>query len=153
MVYQGHHGDRGAARADVILPGSAYVEKPGTYVNTEGRVQRGCKACSRRARRGRIGRSCARSRAVIDKPLPYDTLDALRTRLEQVNPVFGTVGILPRFGADDLTAPGGDPAAVSDAPFAVLCRLLPDQPDQPGERRDGGVHATYAPAARAMAAE
>ncbi len=41
VVYQGHHGDRGAARADVILPGAAYTEKPGTYVNTEGRVQRG----------------------------------------------------------------------------------------------------------------
>ena len=41
VVYQGHHGDRGAARADVILPGAAYTEKNGTYVNTEGRVQRG----------------------------------------------------------------------------------------------------------------
>ena len=41
VVYQGHHGDRGAARADVILPGAAYTEKHGTYVNTEGRVQRG----------------------------------------------------------------------------------------------------------------
>ena len=41
VVYQGHHGDAGAARADVILPGAAYTEKSGTYVNTEGRVQRG----------------------------------------------------------------------------------------------------------------
>nr|MDQ6870251.1 NADH-quinone oxidoreductase subunit NuoG [Pseudomonadota bacterium] len=39
VVYQGTHGDRGAARADVILPGAAYTEKSGTYVNTEGRVQ------------------------------------------------------------------------------------------------------------------
>ena len=39
MVYQGTHGDRGAHRADVILPGAAYTEKSGTYVNTEGRVQ------------------------------------------------------------------------------------------------------------------
>src|SRR5678815_4650635 len=39
VVYQGHHGDAGAHRADVILPGAAYTEKPGTYVNTEGRVQ------------------------------------------------------------------------------------------------------------------
>ena len=53
VVYQGHHGDAGAARADVILPGAAYTEKPGTYVNTEGRVQtqpaRGA-AARRRAR-------------------------------------------------------------------------------------------------------
>ena len=44
VVYQGHHGDAGAARADVILPGAAYTEKHGTYVNTEGRVQRGALA-------------------------------------------------------------------------------------------------------------
>ena len=35
----GHHGDRGAYLADVVLPGAAYTEKNGTYVNTEGRVQ------------------------------------------------------------------------------------------------------------------
>ncbi|MEI7713515.1 MAG: NADH-quinone oxidoreductase subunit NuoG, partial [Rhodospirillales bacterium] len=44
VVYQGHHGDAGAHRADVILPGAAYTEKSGTYVNTEGRVQRGFQA-------------------------------------------------------------------------------------------------------------
>jgi NADH-quinone oxidoreductase subunit G len=40
VIYQGHHGDAGAHRADVILPGAAYTEKNATYVNTEGRVQR-----------------------------------------------------------------------------------------------------------------
>src|SRR5262249_8521602 len=44
VIYQGHHGDAGAHRADVILPGAAYSEKPGTYVNTEGRVQLGQRA-------------------------------------------------------------------------------------------------------------
>nr|GFD61278.1 NADH:ubiquinone oxidoreductase 76 kDa subunit [Tanacetum cinerariifolium] len=39
IVYQGHHGDRGAQLADVVLPGAAYTEKSVTYVNTEGRVQ------------------------------------------------------------------------------------------------------------------
>src|SRR3546814_5837099 len=39
VIYQGHHGDAGAHRADVILPGAAYTEKNATYVNTEGRVQ------------------------------------------------------------------------------------------------------------------
>ncbi|MXO50438.1 NADH-quinone oxidoreductase subunit G [Erythrobacter gaetbuli] len=38
-VYIGHHGDRGAHAADIILPGASYAEKDGTYVNTEGRVQ------------------------------------------------------------------------------------------------------------------
>ena len=43
-VYIGHHGDNGARQADLVLPGAAYAEKHGTYVNTEGRVQRGEKA-------------------------------------------------------------------------------------------------------------
>lgn len=40
LEMQGHHGDRGATRANVVLPGAAYTEKAGTYVNTEGRTQR-----------------------------------------------------------------------------------------------------------------
>ena len=44
VVYIGTHGDRGAHRADVILPGAAYTEKSGLYVNTEGRVQLGNRA-------------------------------------------------------------------------------------------------------------
>ena len=39
IVYQGHHGDKGAEIADVVLPGAAYTEKSGTFVNTEGRAQ------------------------------------------------------------------------------------------------------------------
>ncbi len=44
VIYQGHHGDAGAHRADVVLPGAAYTEKDATYVNTEGRVQLGRRA-------------------------------------------------------------------------------------------------------------
>ncbi|MEI7713168.1 MAG: NADH-quinone oxidoreductase subunit G, partial [Rhodospirillales bacterium] len=51
--------------------------------------------------------------------LPYDNIDALRARLEQANVVFSRIGFLPRFGCSDLTAPSGDPAALSDAPFAA----------------------------------
>ncbi len=68
VIYQGHHGDAGAARADVILPGAAYTEKDGTYVNTEGRVQQGFLAvkppgrCARGlahpARHQRLSRPC-----------------------------------------------------------------------------------------------
>ena len=117
VVYQGHHGDRGAARADVILPGSAYVEKSGTYVNTEGRVQRTGKAVFAPGEAKDDWAILRAFSAAIGKALPYDDLTALRARLEQVNPAFGRVGFLPRFGATDLTAPSGDPAAVSDAPF------------------------------------
>ena len=118
VVYQGHHGDRGAARADVILPGAAYTEKSGTYVNTEGRVQRGYKAAFAPGEAREDWSILRAFSAVLGKPLPYDTIEALRTRLEAVNPVFADIGFLPRFGAADQTGPSGDPAAVSDAPFA-----------------------------------
>lgn len=116
VVYQGHHGDRGAARADVILPGSAYTEKPGTYVNTEGRVQRGYRSGFAPGEAREDWRIVRAFSEVIGRTLPYDDLDAIRQRLGAVNPVFDRVG-LPRFGAEPDGAPAGDPAAVSEAPF------------------------------------
>jgi NADH-quinone oxidoreductase subunit G len=46
VIYQGHHGEAGASVADVILPGAAYTEKPGLYVNSEGRVQEAYASCT-----------------------------------------------------------------------------------------------------------
>jgi NADH-quinone oxidoreductase subunit G len=91
VIYQGHHGDAGAHRADVILPGAAYTEKPGTYVNTEGRVQI--------ARRAVYPPGDAREdwtilRALSErmgKTLPYDTLDQVRARMVAVNHNFAAV--------------------------------------------------------------
>ncbi len=117
VVYQGHHGDAGAQRADVILPGAAYTEKSGTYVNTEGRAQRGFKAVYPPGDAREDWKILRAFSAVIGKPLPYDTIEAVRARLEQVNPVFGRIGGLPRFGCSDQTGPTGDPTALSDAPF------------------------------------
>jgi NADH-quinone oxidoreductase subunit G len=117
VVYQGHHGDRGAARADVILPGSAYTEKNGTYVSTEGRVQRGELAVFPPGEAKEDWKILRAFSAMMQKPLPYDTLEALRARLEQVSPVFATLDILPRFGCGDLTGPAGDASALSATPF------------------------------------
>jgi NADH-quinone oxidoreductase subunit G len=118
VVYQGHHGDAGAQRADVILPGAAYTEKSGTYVNTEGRAQRGFKAVYPPGEAREDWTILRAFSAVIGKTLPYDTIEALRARMEQINPVFGRVGFLPRFGCSDHTGPVGDPTVLSDAPLA-----------------------------------
>ncbi len=117
VIYQGHHGDAGAARADVILPGAAYTEKPGTYVNTEGRVQRGFMATHPPGDAREDWRIIRALSAHVGHVLPYDTIEALRARLEQVNPVFANIGFLPLFGCSDLTGPPGDPSAIPDAPF------------------------------------
>ena len=119
VVYQGHHGDAGAHRADVILPGAAYTEKSGTYVNTEGRVQRGFQAVFPPGDAREDWTIVRAFSQLVGKTLPYDNIDALRARLEQANVVFSRIGFLPRFGCSDLTAPSGDPAALSDAPFAA----------------------------------
>ncbi|MGC8474998.1 MAG: NADH-quinone oxidoreductase subunit NuoG [Acetobacteraceae bacterium] len=118
VVYQGHHGDAGAARADVILPGAAYTEKDATYVNTEGRVQRGQRATFPPGEAREDWKILRALSAALGHTLPYDDLDAVRARLDQVNPVFGRVGFLPRFGCADPAPPPGDPTALGTAPFA-----------------------------------
>ncbi|MEO9189147.1 MAG: molybdopterin-dependent oxidoreductase, partial [Acetobacteraceae bacterium] len=117
VIYQGHHGDRGAARADLILPGAAYTEKHGTYVNTEGRVQRGAQAIFPPGE-AREDWTIARALSeVMGRTLPYDDLTALRERIEAANPVFGRIGFLPRFGCIDPTGPAGGTASFGEAPF------------------------------------
>ena len=107
VVYQGHHGDRGAARADVILPGAAYTEKPGTYVNTEGRVQRAFASVQPHGEAREDWTILRAFSAVLGKPLPYDTLAQVRDRLKQANPAFAVVGELPLRGCTDGTGPAG----------------------------------------------
>jgi NADH-quinone oxidoreductase subunit G len=119
VVYQGHHGDRGAARADVILPGAAYTEKHGTYVNTEGRVQRGALALYPPGEAREDWKILRAFSEVIGRKLPYDDLEGVRRRLEQVNPVFGRIGGLEVTGCADQAGPAGDPAAISAEAFGI----------------------------------
>ena len=86
VVYIGTHGDRGAHRADVILPGAAYTEKAGIYVNTEGRVQMANRAGFPP---GEAREDWAIIRAlsdVLSKKLPYDSLGQLRQALVKAVP-------------------------------------------------------------------
>ncbi|KXS20331.1 NADH-quinone oxidoreductase [Gonapodya prolifera JEL478] len=88
VVYQGHHGDTGAYYADVILPGSAYTEKSGTYVNTEGRTQvtRAAVPAPGAAREDwKIIRALSE---VADVTLPYEDLRGVRERLGEVAPTL-----------------------------------------------------------------
>jgi NADH-quinone oxidoreductase subunit G len=120
VIYQGHHGDAGAARADVILPGAAYTEKDGTYVNTEGRVQQGLLAVKPPGDAREDWRILRAISAYLGHALPYDTLAELRAHLVAQYPTFGTIGELRRLAGTDLTAPAGDPAAMGADPFQPL---------------------------------
>lgn len=114
VVYQGHHGDIGAMRADVILPGSAYTEKDGLYVNTEGRVQMGKKAASAPGEAKEDWKILRALSAEIGKPLPYDNMYQLRQRLVKEFPTFAKI---------DAVEPAewgffGKAGAVNSTPFS-----------------------------------
>lgn len=86
VIYQGHHGDNGATIADAILPGAAYTEKQATYVNTEGRAQQTLVAVTPPGLAREDWKIVRALSEVVGTPLPYDTLDELRDRLEQISP-------------------------------------------------------------------
>jgi len=91
VVYQGHHGDAGAARADVVLPGAAYTEKHGTYVNTEGRAQRAIPAIAPQGQAQEDWKIIRALSEVCGAALPYDTLKGVRARLADVAPHLARV--------------------------------------------------------------
>lgn len=103
VVYQGHHGDKGAQLADVVLPGAAYTEKNATYVNTEGRVQ------MTRAATGLPG--AARTdwkiiRAVsefLGAPLPYDDVAAVRDRMFEISPALAAYDVVEPVALQQLS--------------------------------------------------
>ena len=88
VIYQGHHGDAGAHAADVILPGAAYTEKNGSYVNLEGRVQLGRRAAFPPGDAREDWTILRALSAVLGKTLPYDDLPALRKQLHAACPHF-----------------------------------------------------------------
>jgi NADH-quinone oxidoreductase subunit G len=122
VIYQGHHGDRGAARADVVLPGAAYTEKSGTYVNTEGRVQRTAQAAFPLGEAKEDWRIIRAFSAVVGHTLPYDTVEALRARLAALNPVFATRDTLTRMATSDTTGPADGGGVLGGEPFSVVIR-------------------------------
>ena len=140
VVYIGTHGDRGAHRADVILPGAAYTEKSGIYVNTEGRVQMASRAAFPP---GEAREDWAIIRALSDvlgKKLPYDSLARV------------AAGDLQGGAASDARRPdrsrqcrrhqdarGQGRQRREDAVQDFGRGFLPDQPDRARVGGDGGM--------------
>jgi len=117
VVYIGTHGDSGAHRADVILPGAAYPEKSGLYLNTEGRVQLANRATFPP---GDAREEWAIFRALSDvlgAKLPYDSLAALRQALFAERPQLARIGQVMPSGASDIRALAKLGGAFDKAPF------------------------------------
>lgn len=119
VVYIGSHGDAGAHRADVVLPGATYTEKSGTYVNTEGRVQ-----LTRRAAfpPGEARDDWAIIRALSDalgRRLPFDSLSELRAALYADYPLFARIGQIASGSLEDVRTLAESSAEAGAAPFGV----------------------------------
>lgn len=102
VIYQGHHGDKGAQLADVILPGAAYTEKHVTYVNTEGRVQMTRAATSLPGAARDDWKIIRAASEYLGVPLPYDDIEALRDRMEEISPSLRRYDIVEGTGIPAL---------------------------------------------------
>ena len=98
VVYQGTHGDAGAHRADVILPGAVYTEKSATWVNTEGRVQLGNRSVFPPGAAREDWTILRALSALLGQTLPYDNLSALRSAM---------IADAPHFAEIDMVMPAG----------------------------------------------
>jgi NADH-quinone oxidoreductase subunit G len=119
VIYIGTHGDRGASRADVVLPGAAYPEKSAIYVNTEGRVQMATRASFPP---GDAREDWAILRALSDvlkNRLPYDSLSALRHVLFEAHPHMMRIGQIAAADASDIQKLAALGGTADKAPFAA----------------------------------
>ncbi|MGQ8630980.1 NADH-quinone oxidoreductase subunit NuoG [Agrobacterium sp. DKPNP3] len=117
-VYIGSHGDQGAMNADVILPGAAYTEKSGIWVNTEGRVQVGNRAGFAP---GEAREDWAILRALSDvlgKKLPFDSLSALRGQLYVAHPHLAETDEIVAGKASDIEALAAKTGSLVKSAFA-----------------------------------
>ncbi len=95
VIYQGSHGDRGAHRADIVLPAAAWVEENGLFVNTEGRPQLAMRASFPP---GEAKENWAILRALsaeLGATLPYDSLAQLRQKMVEAVPHFKAIDTVP----------------------------------------------------------
>ncbi|WP_308917537.1 NADH-quinone oxidoreductase subunit NuoG [Jannaschia sp. LMIT008] len=118
VIYQGSHGDRGAHRADVILPAAAWTEEQGLFVNTEGRPQLALRAGFAP---GEAKENWAILRALsaeVGRTLPFDSLAALRRAMVADHPVLGAVD---EVAVNEAAASGAAPT-LSSGDFAVAVR-------------------------------
>ena len=128
-IYIGHHGDNGARQADLVLPGATYAEKHGTYVNTEGRVQRGEKAAFPP---GEAREDWSILRAVSElagKALPFDRFAQLRAQMVKEYPQLGREGLIDlSWAPPKLPAKAEGPIRYPIADFFLtnaICRNSP----------------------------
>jgi NADH-quinone oxidoreductase subunit G len=125
VIYQGSHGDRGAHRADIILPGAAYTEEPGLFVNTEGRPQLALRAGFAP---GEAKENWAILRALsgeLGAALPYDSLARCARRWSRRCRIWA----IDQVPENAWTAAGRWQHGRGDFTARCMIGFLPGQPD------------------------
>ena len=118
LVYLGTHGDRAAPHADVILPGAAYTEKNATWVNTEGRPQRGRLAVFPPGEAREDWKILRALSEALGRTVPLDNLGQVRARMAEINPALSLVDAI----SPAAWEPFGSPGPVQDEPFVSPIR-------------------------------
>lgn len=116
VVYQGHHGDAGASRADVILPGAAFTEKTAIYVNTEGRVQQTQQVNTPLDGARNDWETIRALSEVLETPLSYSNAQEIRQRLIDVAPHFANIDHIE---PTSFTTPYTNGAKVKSSEFEI----------------------------------
>jgi NADH-quinone oxidoreductase subunit G len=119
VVYQGSHGDAGAHRADVILPGAAYTEKSATYVNTEGRAQQTLRAVFAPGDAKEDWTILRALSAEAGHTLPYDTLSALRAAMYKAAPQLAALDTVETRAVSGLETLAKLSGSMSGEPFGT----------------------------------
>ena len=138
VIYQGSHGDRGAHRADVVLPGAAYTEKDAIYVNTEGRPQMTSRAVFPPGDAREDWTILRALSGVLKHKLPFDTLNELRSKMFESLPASGASRRCRAFRPRRHRETRQEQDQNRQRPPRVeIQRLLSHQPDRPRLRADG----------------
>lgn len=102
VIYMGHTGDEGALYADLVLPTSSYLEKTATYVNTDGRPQQTRATLSAPGFAQEDWKVLRALSEELGSPLPYDTLEELRTRIAEFAPHLVKYDFIETYGFEKL---------------------------------------------------
>jgi NADH-quinone oxidoreductase subunit G len=117
VIYQGSHGDAGAHRADVILPGAAYTEKDAIYVNTEGRAQVAARAVFPPGDAREDWKIVRALSGVLGKPLPFDNIQQLRAKLFAAYPHLALLDVVVPADSTAIERLAGRPAKTGKERF------------------------------------
>ncbi len=118
VIYQGHNGDAGAQAADVILPGAAYTEKDGIYVNTEGRMQYAHQAIFAPGEAKEDWTILRALSEILGQTLPFDSQVQLRAKLAEASATFASPDAIVPASWEDFGTKGDVAATALTSPIA-----------------------------------